>query len=54
METRETEEIIEELCSPATSPEPVPTLGGPIDEVGSLEVAFLYDAPMREMTVRIC
>jgi len=23
------------------------------EEVGSLEVAFLYDAPMREMTVRI-
>lgn len=24
-----------------------------IEEVGSLEVAFLYDAPMREMTVCI-
>lgn len=24
-----------------------------IEEIGSLEVAFLYDAPMREMTVRI-
>lgn len=23
------------------------------EEIGTLEVAFLYDAPMREMTVRI-
>lgn len=49
METPESDKVIEELCSPSS--EIAPTLGGLIEEIGSLEVAFLYDAPMREMTV---
>ncbi|CAG5108125.1 Similar to SYT14: Synaptotagmin-14 (Homo sapiens) [Cotesia congregata] len=51
METPESDKVIEELCSPSS--EIAPTLGGLIEEIGSLEVAFLYDAPMREMTVQV-
>ncbi|XP_034938271.1 synaptotagmin-14 [Chelonus insularis] len=52
LETRESEEVIEEVCTPSSS-ETAPPLTGIIDELGSLEVAFLYDAPMREMTVQV-
>lgn len=49
METRESEKVIEEICSPSSSE--ITPIGGLTEEIGSLEVAFLYDAPMREMTV---
>lgn len=52
IETRESDEIIEELCSPSSS-ENVTSLSGTIYDIGCLEVAFLYDAPMREMTVQV-
>ncbi|XP_015120100.1 synaptotagmin-14 [Diachasma alloeum] len=44
--------IIEEVCTPS-SDEPRQALNEAIDEFGCLEVAFLYDAPMREMTVQV-
>lgn len=51
METIESDEVIEELSSPTSSSDAVTSISSVIEEVGSLEVAFLYDAPMREMTV---
>ncbi|KAK0087130.1 hypothetical protein PV325_001739 [Microctonus aethiopoides] len=53
METIESDEVIEELSSPTSSSDAVTSISSVIDEVGSLEVAFLYDAPMREMTVQV-
>ncbi|KAF7991111.1 hypothetical protein HCN44_002673 [Aphidius gifuensis] len=52
METRENEEMIEELCTPSSN-ENVTNINGTIDDIGYLEVAFLYDAPMREMTIQV-
>lgn len=38
----------------STSNDVIRTMGTTTtEEIGGLEVAFLYDAPMREMTVRI-
>lgn len=37
----------------STTNDVITTMGTIAEEVGSLEVAFLYDAPMREMTVRM-
>ncbi|XP_066598393.1 synaptotagmin-14 isoform X2 [Prorops nasuta] len=37
----------------ATSNDVITSIGATPEEVGSLEVAFLYDAPMREMTIHV-
>lgn len=50
LDTREQEVEVEQNGS--TANEVIATMGTVAEEVGSLEVAFLYDAPMREMTVR--
>lgn len=48
------EQEIEVEQNESTTNDVITTLGTvAAEEVGSLEVAFLYDAPMREMTVRI-
>ncbi|XP_033217424.1 synaptotagmin-14 [Belonocnema kinseyi] len=52
LDTRESESQIEHHTSPNTIDE-VTTIGVAPEEVGTLEVAFLYDAPMREMTVQV-
>ena len=51
LEIRESESQIEDHILQNAN-DVVTTIGVPLEEVGSLEVAFLYDAPMREMTVR--
>lgn len=48
------EQEIEVEQNESTTNDAITTMGTmATEEVGSLEVAFLYDAPMREMTVRI-
>ncbi|XP_076657197.1 synaptotagmin 14 isoform X3 [Halictus rubicundus] len=49
--TRE-QEVEVEQNGPTTN-DVITTMGTVAEEVGSLEVAFLYDAPMREMTVHV-
>ena len=51
LDTREQEVEVEQNGS--TTNDVITTMGTITEEVGSLEVAFMYDAPMREMTVRI-
>lgn len=51
LDNREQEVEVEQNGS--TTNDVITTMGTITEEVGSLEVAFLYDAPMREMTVRI-
>ncbi|KZC06354.1 Synaptotagmin-14 [Dufourea novaeangliae] len=51
LDTREQEVEVEQ--NGPTSNDVIATLGTVAEEVGSLEVAFLYDAPMREMTVHV-
>ena len=50
LDSREQEAEVEQNGS--TTNDVITTMGTITEEVGSLEVAFLYDAPMREMTVR--
>ncbi|KAJ8674274.1 hypothetical protein QAD02_005536 [Eretmocerus hayati] len=45
-------QIIEENV-PTTPTDTIASLAASIEELASLEVAFLYDAPMREMTVHV-
>jgi len=52
LDNREQEIQVEQNDS--TTNDVITTMGTvATEEIGSLEVAFLYDAPMREMTVRI-
>lgn len=51
LDSREQEVEVEQNGS--TTNDVITTMGTITEEVGSLEVAFLYDAPMREMTVRV-
>lgn len=52
LDSREQEIQVEQNDS--TTNDVITTMGTvATEEIGSLEVAFLYDAPMREMTVRI-
>lgn len=51
LDNREQEVEVEQNGS--TTNDVITTMGTITEEVGSLEVAFLYDAPMREMTVCI-
>lgn len=52
LDSREQEIEVEQ--NESTTNDVIATMGTvATEEVGSLEVAFLYDAPMREMTVRI-
>ncbi|XP_033334058.1 synaptotagmin 14 isoform X1 [Megalopta genalis] len=46
------QEVEVEQNGPTTN-DVITTIGTVAEEVGSLEVAFLYDAPMREMTVQV-
>ncbi|XP_012275551.1 synaptotagmin-14 [Orussus abietinus] len=43
----------EEEQNAVTVNDGITSMGVPADEIGTLEVAFLYDAPMREMTVHV-
>ncbi|CAK9808893.1 SYT14 [Anthophora plagiata] len=51
LDTREQEVEVEQNGS--TTNDVITTMATIAEEVGSLEVAFLYDAPMREMTVHV-
>ncbi|XP_012249023.1 synaptotagmin-14 [Bombus vosnesenskii] len=51
LDNREQEVEVEQNGS--TTNDVITTMGTITEEVGSLEVAFLYDAPMREMTVHV-
>ncbi|OAD56811.1 Synaptotagmin-14, partial [Eufriesea mexicana] len=51
LDSREQEVEVEQNGS--TTNDVITTMGTITEEVGSLEVAFLYDAPMREMTVHV-
>ncbi|KAG7200161.1 hypothetical protein KM043_000596 [Ampulex compressa] len=51
LDSREPEAEVEQNAS--ASNDVIATMGAATEEVGSLEVAFLYDAPMREMTVHV-
>ncbi|XP_053985259.1 synaptotagmin-14 isoform X1 [Hylaeus volcanicus] len=51
LDTREQEAEVEQ--NGPTTNDVIATIGTVAEEVGSLEVAFLYDAPMREMTVHV-
>lgn len=52
LDNREQEIQVEQNDS--TTNDVITTMGTvAAEEIGTLEVAFLYDAPMREMTVRI-